>query len=72
MIVSPAGPAAHRAWRGSTAARPALPGGHLGLSWRALDARDVDDVVALLDRSEAVDSSATLTTRAEVEDMLDT
>lgn len=70
MIATPVGPAARTPRHSATATRPALPGSHLGLSWRALGSADVDDVVALHVRSDAVDSPSTRTTREDVEELL--
>ncbi|WP_223403957.1 GNAT family N-acetyltransferase [Occultella gossypii] len=46
------------------------PGAHLGLTWRALTAADVDTAADLADRAEAVDRSLHPFTRGRIEDLL--
>ncbi|MGC5627132.1 hypothetical protein ACPYO6_02645 [Georgenia sp. Z1344] len=70
MIVSSAGSAAQLARRFDPPASAAVPGPHLGLRWRTLAADDGADVAALWDRSDAVDSRGTRTTRADVDRLL--
>lgn len=68
--MSSARPGAHSARRFDAPASAALPGPHLGLTWRTLEPGDGADVHALWDRSDAVDVHGDSTTRGELEEAL--
>ena len=56
--------------RAAPPTRAAVPGPHLGLSWRALTPADLDEAAALSERCEAVDRPILRTTRTQLADIL--